>query len=278
MLIGILLLCSLPLIRRFAYEIFLRTHQSLAIVSIYAIWRHLPSDSLSLKIYVYVPLGMLLLISFLQVLRFLYYNGILPSRPYPRALVTCTKVEPSDKQNEANYSFEGRPITIRVVLPRKLKVNAGQYVNLCLPSLGLGLGSWMQTHPYMVTSWSPQKQDTLELFAQTRRGLTARLRACAALEGSASFSAFISCPHGISRPVSKYECVLVVATGFGIAGVISNIKKLLHGYNTSTSRVRRMHFVWQVKSLGEPANFPSLATGQKANVSRYCDCGSVVTQ
>ncbi|KKZ68760.1 hypothetical protein EMCG_05636 [[Emmonsia] crescens] len=240
-----LLLFSLPFCRRLAYEIFLRTHQSLAAVSVYATWRHLPSDSIFPRIYIYVPLGILSLTTLLQFLIFLYRNRVLSSQLSPRALVTCEKDDPSDK----NDQVEGRPIKIHVTLPQPLEVKAGQYVNLWVPSVGLGLASWMQTHPFMVTSWSPGKQDVLELFAQTRRGLTAKLQARAAVDGSASFTVFVSGPHGLSEPVSHYETVLAIASGFGIAGVLPYLKQLLHGYNTSTSSIRRVHLVWQVETL-----------------------------
>ncbi|EQL28308.1 hypothetical protein BDFG_08925 [Blastomyces dermatitidis ATCC 26199] len=176
---------------------------------------------------------------------FLYRNRVLSSQPSPRALVTCEKDDPSDKDAQV----EGKPIKIHVTLPRPLEVKAGQYVNLWMPSVGLGLASWMQTHPFMVTSWSPGKQDVLELFVQTRRGLTAKLQARAAVDGSASFSVFVSGPHGLSEPVSQYETVLAIVSGFGIAGVLSYLKQLLHGYNTSTSSIRRVHLVWQVETL-----------------------------
>ncbi|OJD10435.1 hypothetical protein AJ78_08552 [Emergomyces pasteurianus Ep9510] len=176
---------------------------------------------------------------------FIYRNQVLSSQLSPRALVTCEKDDRSDKDAQV----EGRPIKIHVTLPRPLEVKAGQYVNLWMPSVGLGLASWMQTHPFMVTSWSPGKQDVLELFAQTRRGLTAKLQARAAVDGSASFSVFVSGPHGLSEPVSQYETVLAIASGFGIAGVLFYLKQLLHGYNTSTSSIRRVHLVWQVETL-----------------------------
>ncbi|KAJ5643585.1 uncharacterized protein N7484_006092 [Penicillium longicatenatum] len=109
--------------------------------------------------------------------------------------------------------------------------------------------SWTQTHPFMVTSWSPDKQDVLELFIQSRRGITETMRARAAWEGFASLTAFVSGPYGISHAIDRFECVVVVATDFGIAGVISYMKAILYGYNTSTSHVRRVHFVWQVQTL-----------------------------
>ncbi|PGG98896.1 hypothetical protein GX51_06543 [Blastomyces parvus] len=238
-----LLLFSLPFFRRLAYEIFLRTHQSLAAASVYATWRHLPSNSIFPRIYIYVPLGILSLTTILQFLIFLYRNRVLSSQLSPRALVTCEKDDPSHKDAQV----EGKPIKIHVTLPRPLEVKAGQYVNLWMPSVGLA--SWMQTHPFMVTSWPPGKQDVLELFAQTRRGLTAKLQARAAVDGSASFSVFVSGPHGLSEPVSQYETVLAIVSGFGIASVLSYLKQLLHGYNTSTSSIRRVHLVWQVETL-----------------------------
>jgi NAD(P)H-flavin reductase len=61
---------------------------------------------------------------------------------------------------------------------------------------------------------------------------------------------FVSGPYGRSEPVGGYETVLAVASDFGIAGVAPYIKKLLYGYNTSSARVRRVHLVWQVRSMG----------------------------
>lgn len=106
----------------------------------------------------------------------------------------------------------------------------------------------------MITSWAPEKQDVLELFVQSHRGLTAKLRARAALEGSVSYTAFVSGPYGHTESVDQYESVLAVASGFGIAGIIPYLKQLLYGYNTCSSRVRRVHFVWQVATLGKNAS------------------------
>ncbi|OQE13974.1 hypothetical protein PENSTE_c040G06877 [Penicillium steckii] len=150
---------------------------------------------------------------------------------------------------------EGKPLKIRIVLPGPLRVKAGQYVNLWLPTVSIM--SWTQTHPFMVTSWSPEKQDVLELFVESRRGITKTLHARACFDGS-SYSAFVSGPYGASKSMNDFECVLAIATDFGISGIISYLKKLIYGYNTSTSYVRRVHFVWQVQSLGEKFSFSNL--------------------
>ena len=235
---------SLPLFRRYAYEVFLRTHQGLTAVRVYSTWRHLPSDSVFPRIYVYVPLVILLMTTITYALTFLYQNGVVPPRPYPRVSVAS-----ANDQLLKIHNQEGKPLKLRVVLPRPLDVKAGQYVNLWMPTVSLS--SWTQTHPFMVTSWSPGKQEVLELFVQTRRGLTEKLRVRAEFEEFASFTAFVGGPHGLSEPVGQYESVLAIASGFGIAGVIPYVKQLLYGYNTSTSHIRRVHLVWQVQSLGK---------------------------
>jgi NAD(P)H-flavin reductase len=55
----------------------------------------------------------------------------------------------------------------------------------------------------------------------------------------------------MSENVDRYESVVLVASGFGIAAAISYLKKLVYSYNTSASRTRRVHLVWEVETLGE---------------------------
>jgi predicted ferric reductase len=241
--LGTLFLTSLPFFRQLAYEIFLRTHQGLAGLCIYATWRHLPSQTLFPRLYLYIALGICLLTFILQFAIILYRNGAFTSRGYPRATVTYD----GDSREGGKNSI----IKIRVALPRPIEVHAGQYINLWM--LSMGLCSWAQSHPLMVTSWSQENQSTLDLFVQPHRGLSADLlrHARAAAGGSTPFPALFSGPHGVVEPVNHYETVLMVASGFGIAAVIPYLKQLIYGYNTSMSRTRRVHFVWQLQTLGK---------------------------
>jgi hypothetical protein len=111
----------------------------------------------------------------------------------------------------------------------------------------------MQTHPFTVTLWSKGAQDTIELLVKPRSGLTADLlrHADVAAGSSVSFLALFTGPHGVSEEVSHYESVLVLASGSGIATAIPYLKKMIYGYNTCTSQVRRLHLVWQVELVGE---------------------------
>lgn len=244
----------MPFLRRLSYEIFLRTHQTLAGLSIYGIWRHLPIDTDFPRFYVYIALGILLSTSCLQLLISLYRNGLFTGHGCPRAVVSNyphRKTEAKDTDIDNTGDTNGT-MKIRLILPRPVEVMAGQYINLWLPSISLW--SWMQTHPFMVTSWQPHgKQDTLDLLVGSRNGLSADLFRLASAVGESAIPllALYSGPHGASASVGNYESILLVATGLGIAAVIPYIRKSIYSYNTCTSQIRRIHLVWQIESTGE---------------------------
>ncbi|KAI1955084.1 hypothetical protein LOZ58_006869 [Ophidiomyces ophidiicola] len=148
------------------------------------------------------------------------------SRGQPRALVSLIRIPDSSAGTTGHDS--GSLVSIRVTLPRPMK-----------------------SHPFTIVSWSKGEQDALDLIVQPRRGLTADLLRLAesSPESSLSSPAFISGPHGVRNSVGKYETVLLVASGPGIIAVIPHVKQLIHGYNTKSSRTRRVHFVWQLRNL-----------------------------
>ncbi|KAJ0418424.1 hypothetical protein BJY00DRAFT_302816 [Aspergillus carlsbadensis] len=92
---------------------------------------------------------------------------------------------------------------------------------------------WLQTHPFTVVLWLRDRQDTIELLLQPRDGLSADLvgYAPAVKENLISFLALFTGPHGIVKDISLYKSILVITSGFGIAAV------------------RRLHLVWEVKSV-----------------------------
>ena len=255
--LGSLALFSAPFFRRLSYEIFLRTHQALVGLSIYGIWRHLPNDTSFPRLYLHIALGILSLTSSLQLFLFLYRNGLLTGRQCPRAVVSYChhrKTQAKDGDTDEPEDTDGI-MKIRLILPRPVEVMAGQYINLWMPSISLW--SWMQTHPFMITSWRPQrKQDTLGLLVQPGHGVSADLfrQVSAVGDGAVSFLALYSGPHGVSAPVGDYESILLVASELGIAAVIPYIKKIIYSYNTCTSQIRRIHLVWQIRSPGEQSS------------------------
>ena len=227
----LLVLLAQPLFRKPSYEIFLRTHQALAALFAYSVWRHLPSENLFPRFYIYLAAGLFLSSVLLSCWSILYHNGFFRYH-CPRAYIT----------NDSGT------VKIRIVLQKPLKIDAGQYINLWIPSVSFW--SFLQMHPFTVVSWASGQQDALELFIEPRRGLTRHLFHQSQHGGSNLLSMF-SGPHGESVAMDKYETILMVASGFGIAAHLPHLKKLIHGYNSRDICARRIHLVWQIREIGK---------------------------
>jgi len=234
--LGLLMLLSVPVFRRPSYEFFLRTHQVLTFACAYALWRHLSSKSLIVRICLYISMGMFGLTSLLQVCSILYRN-VSFQRGFPRAGVT--------KMSSG--------IKLTIMVPSRLQIKPGQYINLWIPSISFW--SFLQSHPLVVASCADGEQTTLELLIGPQRGLTSKyLRNSINISGSASGGlrlALFSGPHGLSAPLADFETVLLVASGLGIATQLPYLRHLIRGYNDFQVRTRRIHLVWQLDSLGE---------------------------
>lgn len=245
---GTLAILSLPWIRRQSYEIFLRGHQVLAGIFAYGTWRHLPIKTGLPGVCLTVSFALLGLSFVIPLLFFLHGNGLFAGHGAPRAIMSYKHQRST--QNDSEEAIVSA-VSIRLILPRPLKVDAGQYINLWIP--GVSLWAWMQTHPFTVISWSRGKQKTFDLLVQPRQGLSKSFLhyAQAIPDSSVSFLALFSGPHGTGDDINHFETALVVASGFGIAAVIPFIKKMIYSYNTCTSQIRRVHLVWQVESKSE---------------------------
>jgi hypothetical protein len=89
----------------------------------------------------------------LQVGLLLYHNVSIRSG-WSRAFITSTN----------------GTVQVHLTLPRPLKVKAGQYIGIWIP--GVSFWSFSQVHPFIVASWSEEKQPSLDIIVEPRRGLT----------------------------------------------------------------------------------------------------------
>lgn len=242
---------SLPAIRNRWYEIYLRVHQCLAVVSVYGIWVHIVSQPLLPRIHVYVLIGITGLCTLLFGVVTLYRNGLFP-HGFPRADVMSSK----------------GAVLVRLNLVRPVRVAAGQYISLLVMMPSTRLQSLVEYHPFVVANWSDGSLDTLDLLIEPRSGFTRHL-----LQRSQTRQdlcrALYSGPHGNSVPVSTYEVVLMVATGYGIVSHLPYLQQLLHEYNSRKARSRRIHLVWELKDLGMQAGQPyvDVADGDRSGHS-----------
>ena len=208
-------------------------HQALAALFAYSVWRHLPADKLFPQLYLYISAGLFLFTCALQCGGILYHNGTF-RYGHSRGQITqaCGTVQ------------------MNIRLSRPLKINAGQYINLWIPSVSFW--SFVQSHPFVVTSWADEKQTSLDLFIEPRRGLTRELLGHTGTADSRLV--LFGGPHGISAPVGEFESVVMIASGFGIAAHLPYLKQLIHGYSVRKVRARRIHLVWQLPNIGESRN------------------------
>ena len=77
---GLIFLLSTPFLRRVFYEVYLRTHQFLAVLLMYSIWQHLqlklwPEQFHPPQLYVYIPIWTFLVLSLVQFWAIVYRNG-----------------------------------------------------------------------------------------------------------------------------------------------------------------------------------------------------------
>ncbi|KAF2267286.1 hypothetical protein CC78DRAFT_551974 [Lojkania enalia] len=205
-----ILLFSLPLFQRRTYELFLRAHHALAVLSAYAIWRHLPSTETFPRCYVYIFVCLFVFMCLLQVSLIIYQNGFFRYR-LARAEIT----------------HEHGAIRLYIHTQKSLRVQAGQYINVWMPSVSFS--SVFQSHPFVVISWAAKAQDCLELFIQPRRGFTRELLSCTGNSPVTNALVVFSGPHGRSIPMDDSENILLVASGFGIAAHLPYLKQLIHG-------------------------------------------------
>lgn len=92
---------------------------------------------------------------------------------------------------------------------------------------------------------------TAILLVQTHRGFTRRLQM------SSTSSALIDGPYGGSEieSLARYDKVLLMSCGIGLASHLGTAHHLLLAHNTQTARIRRLTLVWLLESQGSVMSF-----------------------
>jgi NAD(P)H-flavin reductase len=210
-----------------------------------AIWFHLWYAPYFPRLVIYVFSAIFLSMLVVHSLHILYRNKAM-GRDLCRAYIACT----------------GDAIKIRLVLSRHVKVEAGQYVGLCIPAAGLC--AFQQSHPFTVVSWSEGKQKHLDFLLQSRNGITRSLfklgkanRELRSEDEAGNYMvirnlqphlAWFSGPYGPIVSVANYETILMIASDFGIVSQLPYLIKLIYGYKNRKTHNRRIHLVWHLKS------------------------------
>lgn len=152
-------------------------------------WRHLPSDTSSLHIYVYICAAIFASVSLLQSGAVIVQNGVFRHH-LSRAEISC----------------DSGAVKIQLHLPKPLSVDAGQYINLWIPSISFW--SFLQTHPFTVVSWAAREQDTLDLLIEPQHKLTRELLYRAKKGNNINPIVMFSGPYRRNVSMGEYESIL----------------------------------------------------------------------
>jgi predicted ferric reductase len=184
-------LSSLIFAQRERFELFLKAYFFQAVILVAPLTWHLLSQRLAW-------LWVLILVVVLWVVSLLCR-----SYKFTRRAKICDMWQDRDRQMTK----------LEVLVPWKV-TRPGQYCYLSFPELSLR--ERIQSHPFVVAWWTESGSDTkLTFLIETQNGLTARLAREASLR-----SVQIEGPYGQDLPVEKYDNVMLVAKGVGIAGVL----------------------------------------------------------
>ncbi|KAK3305087.1 cell surface metalloreductase, partial [Chaetomium strumarium] len=237
-----LIFLSLPWLRG-PYELFARTHQLLSVALPFLIWQHLTPE---VNVYFFIFLGSFPLMLLAQLGNVFYRNAIV------------LRTRKSEHTNAVEESKINRDIIqIELALPRPIRIQEGQYIGLWIPAVSRL--SFLQVHPFMVTSWSDGCSNRLSVLVDPRRGWTKKLLRYTRLKPNGEpCRALFTGPYGLSVPTRKYGIVLLVAAGLGIVSHIPYLKRLIHDYNARRTQTRRICLVWLVKTLDLPYLFQDM--------------------
>ncbi|PVH67378.1 hypothetical protein DL98DRAFT_643971, partial [Cadophora sp. DSE1049] len=233
-------------LRRWAYEIFLRLHQLLAAIVAISALLHVPS-ALFPRLYFYISLAIFTATVVYEGISLLYRNGVV-ARAKGRKLPRVGEVfkYPGDDDNS--------PVQLTITPQEPLRMDAGQYVNIYIPSVGLRSFIFMQTHPFVVASWTGKRQTKLELVIEPRRGWTKLLQSHASHASGQSGKlgrVIFTGPHGTAVPVANYEHIFMVASGYGIIAQLPLLERLVQGTLAREVRARRICLVWEIEDISE---------------------------
>ena len=245
--LGLIIVLSWSPLRRWFCEIFLRLHQILAAVVAISALLHIPSTTLFPRLYFYISLGIFIATSAIEGVLLSRHNGVF-------ARVKDIKLPRVGEVFRYPGEDDNSPIQVTIIPQEPLKMDTGQYVNIYIPSLGVRSFIFIQSHPFVVASWTGRLQTKLELVIEPRRGWTRKLQSRAMTASGQSGGlgrVLFTGPHGAIVPVVNYEYIFMVASSYGIVAQLPLLERLVQGTLAREVRARRICLVWEFEEIGE---------------------------
>ena len=248
-------------LRHAFYEIFLVTHQILAIVILGATATHIKLHNLPQKPIIFTIIGIWASERGMRILRTIYYNVSYRG-------MTKVRVE----------ALKGGACRVTFSIRRPFVTAPGHHIYAYIPSVSF----WM-SHPFSVAvvsnkkpllEYTPGPSPSSSIFdgvekavkhaeaepsysisciMAARTGMTRKLynKARSSPDGVYTCRAFIEGPYGAADSLDSYGTVMLFAGGVGITNQISHMDHLIQGWAAGTNATQKLILVWSVRSLDQ---------------------------
>ncbi|KAI9818730.1 MAG: hypothetical protein M1826_001318 [Phylliscum demangeonii] len=238
-LVPLLWLCvaSLPVFRRWMYELFVALHVPVAVVFLGMLFWHCHH--------------------YLTSWRYLWATVAIWASSYLFRLLKLNWVQPWRRSwlvgDEAAITLL-HDHAIRITIPTQVQWQPGQYVYLRIPEISV-----LENHPFTIASlcsddfpseYGPGYQDMALVFKPfggfTRKVLERRVR-----KGPTDrCRVWLDGPYGgMQRHLSAFDNVVLVAGGSGITALVSHVLDLVKRMRDGKAVTRKIQIVWAVKRL-----------------------------
>jgi len=198
------------------YEFFLKVHFILAFIALVALLNHLGRSGLDKLIFPIAALSIWGMNALVRLLIVLYRNTGGWQQRGSAGSAKITHFFDSAGENVVSA------MRVKLYLRRPQKIRPGQYYYLSFSDMGLR--KRFQSHPYTIAWWDDSMRATsLSFLVQPHNGVSSDL-----IRRNSLRSVRIDGPYGKDLELEKYETVILVAKGIGIAGIIPYVRHLAY--------------------------------------------------
>ncbi|KAL2846280.1 ferric reductase NAD binding domain-containing protein [Aspergillus pseudodeflectus] len=226
---------SLPIIRDWMYELFLKLHLPAALVFVAMLFWH-TKDFLSSWAYLWSTLAILVLS---WLFRLVYLNWTNPSRlSFMIGEESAVTILPQG--------------AIKVTVPTQMRWKPGQYVYLRMPGI-----AFFQNHPFTIASlcsgdmpshYGEDYRDLALVFRPFRGFTRSVLRKALEYGPYKTWTAFLEGPYGgMRRQMAAFDDVIFFAGGSGITAIASHLLDLIKKMREGKAVTKSVRVIWALR-------------------------------
>ncbi|KAK5654386.1 hypothetical protein OQA88_7295 [Cercophora sp. LCS_1] len=228
---------SLPIIRRRAYELFIKLHEPVGYIYIAVLFWHTKNFLMSWG-YLGASAGVIVLCNIWRLFKLNW------AKPWRLAWMIGDEAA-------INIMTEN---TIKITIPTQMRWKPGQYVYLRMPGISL-----FENHPFTISSlcsedfpseYGEEYRDCV-LVLRPYGGFTRKLLETAIDKGPFhTYRAFLDGPYGgMRRELAAFDTVILIAGGSGITALMSQLLNLIKRMRDGKAITKKIVVVWALKRL-----------------------------